>query len=124
MAFENPVSTFPGLEAAADLSTHQFKFVKVTANRRVNITGAGEQAIGVLQDDPDAAGKSAAVWGPGSTSKVVAGAAVTAGDKVMSDATGRAITATSTNFINGVAIEAAAGAGAVITVLLVPGGKL
>lgn len=52
---------------------------------------------------------------------VEAGAAVTRANKVMSDGSGRAITATSTNRPFGIALKAAANAGDWIPVLLTPG---
>lgn len=117
MAYEVPLHKPPVGLAAADLSTHQFKFVKVTGANAVNITTAGTDfAIGVLQNKP-VLGQACEVETQGTT-KVVAGAAVAAGVGVMSDATGRAITATATNKVQGIALEAAAGAGELITVLL------
>ena len=55
------------LEAAADLSTHQFKFVIGAAAvaggqlARVNVSGANGRAIGILQNKPNAAGLGAVV---------------------------------------------------------------
>ena len=50
------------LEAAADLSTHQFKFVIGAAAvaggqlARVNVSGANGRSIGVLQNKPNVGG--------------------------------------------------------------------
>jgi hypothetical protein len=58
-------------------------------------------------------------------SKVEAGAAVALGAEVMSDTTGRAITAATTgNAVVGRALQAAVGAGEWIDVLLTPGARL
>jgi len=123
MAYEVPLHKPPVGLAAADLSAHQFKFVKVTATNAVNICTAGTDfAIGVLQNKP-LSGVAAEVETQGTT-KVVAGAAVAAGMGVMPDASGRAVTATATNKVQGISLEAAAGAGEIITVLLRGGGTL
>jgi len=56
--------SIPGVTAAADLSTKQYHAVKLdsTARRVAAITNANaEQPIGILQDDPDAAGRTADV---------------------------------------------------------------
>jgi len=122
MAYENVSTTVPGAEAAADLSAHQFKLVKMTSTG-VNLCGAGEAALGVLQNKPDALAQAATVWGPGSTSKVVAGAAVAKGAKITSDATGRAVTAASGNYEAGQALDAASAAGNLITIFINPQGR-
>ena len=122
MAIENPVSTLPAVTAAADLSAQQFRFVKVTAAEQVNLAGAGEAVAGVLQNKPTS-GQAASVWGTGSTTKVVCGAAVTAGADVTPDANGDAVTAASGNYIAGKALDAGAGAGSIISVQLTQPGR-
>lgn len=105
--------------AAADLSTKQYYAVKLTAARAVNLASAGGEAIyGVLQNAPPS-GQAADVGFLGVT-KAVAGAAVSAGDYLMTDTSGRLITATSTNHRVGQAIEAAGAAGVIFTVMLGP----
>lgn len=68
MAVELPIlmKTF---EAAADLSTKQYYYVKLTSTfNRVNVcTAATDIPIGVLQNKPDAAGKAAEVMMVGIT---------------------------------------------------------
>jgi hypothetical protein len=120
VAYEIPGQQI-SLAAAADLSTHQFKFVNVDGNGRAALGGAGTRAVGVLQDKPNALGKVGTIMLSG-ISKVVAGAAVTVGADVMSDASGRAVTATATNRRLGVALATAGGAGEIIPVLLRPDG--
>ena len=122
MAFEIPGFNY-SLQASADLSAEQFTFMVADANGEAAQAGAGVDAIGVLQNDPAAQGEAANLQAFG-VSKVVAGAAVAAGAQVMSDATGRAITATATNNVVGVALEAAANADEIIAVLVSPGGQL
>lgn len=105
--------------AAVDLSAAQFKAVKITAARAVNLANTGGEAIyGILQNKPTA-GQAADVGFVG-VSKAVAGAAVNAGDYLMTDTSARMITATSTNHRVAQALEAASGAGQIITVMLGP----
>ncbi len=117
MAFEIPGFAF-SLEASADLSAAQHHCVDVDSNGRVAVvTGSGDDVAAILQNDPNALGNAAALMKTG-ISKVVAGAAVAAGALVMSNASGRAITATSGQVVFGRALEAAATGGEVIPVLL------
>ena len=133
MAYEIPVFDFT-LEAAADLSASQYRFVRVDANGRAALCGAGQPAVGVLQNKPSAAGQAAQVRALGIT-KVVAGGAISKGALVASDASGQAVAATVTtantttgaltgSHVAGIALEAAAGAGQVISVLLLPMGAV
>lgn len=110
------------LIAGADLSTHRNKFLKVTADYTVNIaTAAGDAVVGVQDDIPfNAAGAQVAIRF-GGTAEVMAGAAVAAGAKVMPDASGRAITATTGLDYHGIALEAATAVGDLIEVFLVKG---
>jgi hypothetical protein len=117
MAFQTPGFSF-SLPASADLSASQHHFVEVDANGRVTISNAaGESVLGVLQNDPDAIDVAAAIMTNG-ISKVVAGAAVTVGALVQTNASGRAIAALSADFVVGRALEAAGGNGEVIPVHL------
>lgn len=109
--------------AAADLSaaTSQYTIMRATSATQVNITTAATQApLGILQNRP-ASGQAAEVRvNSGATSKAIAGAAVTAGVEVMSDSTGRCITATTTNEVVGIALSSAANANELIDVLIRP----
>lgn len=123
MAYQVPLHSPPVGKAAADLSTHQFKFVKVTGADAINICTAGTDfAVGVLQNKP-LAGQPCECESYG-VSKVVAGAVVAAGVGVMPDSEGRAITATATNKVQGISLEAAGAAGERIAVLLRTQGTL
>jgi Uncharacterized conserved protein (DUF2190) len=115
VAYEQPGFKFT-LLAAGDLRTHQFKFVDVDATGRAALAGNGGRAVGVNQGKPNT-GEAVEIMHSG-ISKVVAGAAVAAGDEIQSDATGRAVTATTTNQRIGVALQAAGAAGVLISVLL------
>jgi hypothetical protein len=120
VAFETPILDFT-LLAAADLSASQFFFLAVNASGQAAIAGSGVATIGVLQNKP-ASGQAAQVRTEGIT-KCVAGAAVAAGALVMSDAAGKAITATSTNDASGVALTAAGALNDIITVKIATYGK-
>lgn len=107
------------MEAAGDLSVAgQFRFVEATTtDNEVDVVGsAGADAIGVLLNKPDAAGRDAEVAFAGRV-KVVAGGTVTAGDKVQSDASGEAITASTGDFVLGTCLVGGA-VGELIEMLL------
>lgn len=108
-----------GLQAGADLSAAQFRFVKAgaTAGQVVQASIAGEKVIGVLQNKPAAIGREAEIVALGET-KVVAGAAFAYGVELMPDNQGRAVLATATNYSGGIALEAAGAAGELVTILL------
>ena len=118
MANELAVFDIGNLVAAADLSDYQYYLVYVSAaNTVARRTTSGGDVLGVLQNKPEAAGRSAQVRHLGIT-QVVAGAVVAVGAKVMSDSSGRAITATATLKYFGTAIEASTAAGQRITVIM------
>lgn len=94
--------------AGADLSAAQYRFVELTSAGKVTQCNAqGELALGVLQNDPDADTRAAEV-AIGGVTKVTLGATVAANAKVMTDTTGRAITATATNHVLGLCIKGGA----------------
>ena len=108
----NPASALYGPNGSG-----QFLLVYISAARKVSLQATqGNQCYGVLQNSPDN-GQAADVGIIGIT-KVVVGAAVAAGAELMADTNGRAITQTSTNRKVGMALEAAAGANAIISMLL------
>jgi len=93
MAYEGILSNIPGLVAGADLSAAQFRFGKInTAGKVVQADTEGEYIDGVIQNKPDAADK-VCTFGCGGVSKIVCGDSVTAGDRLMGDADGKAKTA-------------------------------
>jgi len=108
-------------EAGSDLSSNQFQFVDVSADGQVDLSGDGAYAIGILQNEPAAAGRAAEVAINGKT-QVKCGGTVTAGGPVASDASGQAVDATSGDVILGEAMEAGA-SGEVITILFHPRGS-
>jgi hypothetical protein len=116
MAYEIPGFSYP-LPAAADYSASQFRFVNVSAAGKAVVAGAGGRVCGVRNNKPKADEATTIVQT--GISIVEAGAAVTAGDSVQSDASGRAITLAA-GIAQGIALETASAAGVFIAVLLVP----
>lgn len=108
------------MKAAADLSSYQYHFVYVSAARTVNVAGDNGAVYGILQNDPDAAGKPAEVMVYG-ISNVIAGDTVTYGNRLGSDASGHAIpVATDHDYSAAIARESGV-ANDIISVLLTPG---
>jgi hypothetical protein len=122
MAWEGALHFLPGLKAAADYSgaTAQFRFGTIDSSGNfVLATAAGQRGIvGVLQDTPASA--DPALVADSGVSKVRCGAAVTAGNKIITDATGQGIpaSAVSTNHIQGYALETVATAGELFACVL------
>ena len=113
------------LLAAADLSAKQFYAVKVDSNGKAALAGAGEHAIGVLQNKPTS-GNAATVRISGAT-KMVASAAIAAGAVVAATAAGKSVTATkaSTNTSDaGVAADALVGSNVLGVALTAAGADL
>jgi hypothetical protein len=81
------------LVAAADLSAKQYFAVKIDSNGQAALAGAGEPAVGILQNKPTA-GQSATVWTFGPRSKALAGGTIAAGALVAADSSGKFVTAT------------------------------
>lgn len=117
MATENLVSAIP-LPVAADYSsTGQYLFVGInSSSQAVVIAAQGADAIGVLQDNPGAAGLvgNVAIFG---MCKAKAGATITAGTKITSGADGRVETAATGDRELGWAVTGGAD-GEIITILL------
>lgn len=86
-----PINFSYGWPAAGDLSAKQYLFMEVTTGAVDAANAAGDFAVGVLTNKPAAAGREANVVMLGPT-KVVAGAAITAGALVTTTAAGKAIT--------------------------------
>lgn len=124
MAIENNLVTV-SLNANEDLSAAQYRFVSLINNSgeaRLRRANNSERVIGVLQNDPAAAGRAGTVAVAGIT-KVVAGAAITAGAPVVSDGAGRAIaTVSTTDFESGIALTTVSNAGEIVSILLTPYG--
>lgn len=121
MAYEENLHVLGSLTAAADLSGSQYCAVKVTGVNAVNITTAvSDFAVGILQNAP-VSGGPAQIAREGIT-KVKVGAGVTAGDRLTSDGSGRAIlTVTGGQRYFGIALETVTTANQLVSVLLVNG---
>ena len=118
MAFtESSISV--SLVAAADLRTHQFKFVTIGAAGTVALTADDGHADGVLMNAPNT-GEAATVTILGVT-KVKCGAAVTRGGDVSSGANGAAKNVGTNAAVLGTALETGAN-GRVISILFHPRG--
>jgi hypothetical protein len=117
--FEN-LQTIGSLNASADLSAKQYTLVKVSGvNTIASNVLATTLSIGILLNEPPS-GSPGTVAIAGVT-KAKCGAAVTAGDQLMSDTSGRVITATGSGaYVIGVALETSANADEIIRILLLP----
>lgn len=103
--------------AGADLSSLQYRFVKLSAADTVTVCGNGEVPIGILQNDPES-GEQANVMVMG-ISNLAVHAATSRNDKLGSQANGRGVAVTAdTNTYNAVALEAATAQDDEIKVLL------
>lgn len=108
--------------AGEDLSAAQFKFVTLEADGQIDLAdAAGERALGVLLNKPTA-GAAATVAMSGKV-MVEAGASVTAGDQLQTDAAGDAITAAAGDVVMGYALEDAVD-GQIFAMELIQGGNV
>jgi len=89
--------------AGEDLSARQFHCVKLNPSGQMILSGAGENALGILQDKP-ASGQVGAVCGLGK-SMAVLGAIVTPGQNLTPDADGKLVPATGSDAVVAVAAE-------------------
>jgi hypothetical protein len=102
MAWEQPLECI-SLIVAATFAAKQYYAVKVDSAGKAAVCGAGENGIGIMQDNP-AADEVGNVMTLG-VSKAVYGDTVTAGNNLSSDASGKLIPTTSTNAVIAVALE-------------------
>ena len=107
------------LPAAADLRTHQYKFVEVTSTGAVGLVADDGHADGVLLNDPNTG--EAAVVGIAGVLKVKCGAVVTRGANVASGANGAAKNTDTGAAVNGTALETGAN-GRIISIIFHPRG--
>lgn len=118
MAYElgNQAVSIP---ASGDLSAKQFFFGTINASGQVAVTGAGLAADGVIADKPAAAGRPTAMYTqPGQIVRVMCGAAVSNGDLLEADASGKAKTQAAGKIL-AKALAAGSGDGIVIPALLI-----
>ena len=105
--------------ASGDLSAKQFFFGTINASGQVAVTGAGVAADGVIADKPAAAGRPCAMYTqPGQIVRVMCGAAVSNGDLLEADASGKAKTQAAGKILAR-ALAAGSGDGAIVPALLI-----
>lgn len=118
MAYENKGKCIT-VEAGSDLSASQYCFVDVNSSGQLALPSDGAAAIGVLQNDPAAAGRAGSVLTSGITKIKVAGV-LTAGDDVSSDNAGRATTPATGDRVLGRVLESSTGANQIVAMLFQP----
>jgi len=106
------------LPVTADLSASQYCWVKDSSGSAA-LCGAGQQALGILQNDPAASGRPGSI-AIGGYSKSVSAGSISAGAYIASDANGKSVTVASGDFAIGIAVDAAS-ANDVFTVQVMPG---
>lgn len=117
MASQQNTQTIGGLAASADLSDKQYHFVEISGVRTVASCNAiTDVALGVLQNDPISGGP--AVVAINGTTKIVAGGAITAGQRIAPKADGRAQTCVTTQYPRAVALETSTTDGQIIECVL------
>ena len=111
-AFEEALRPITGLLANAALwsdggTSYHHRFVYLADDFKVAVATSGLMPIGVLMNKPTS-GAAAVVAGVGSVVKLKTAAAVLIGAKLMPDTgnTGKAITATSGNYVGAIALTA------------------
>jgi hypothetical protein len=120
-------TTIITLPAAADLSARQYHFVIVDGNGQAALSAADQNAIGILQNKPDAQGRAASVLISGASKLVCggAGSGTRAGYNIGTDANGRGVEKSSASDPTlGIVLETATNAGEIATVVFSPNGVL
>lgn len=110
---DGPFLAFP---TNGDLSTKQKLAVVLNATGTLDVAGANVRCLGILIDDPKS-GKTGTVQ-TRDVAKVLAGAAITQGAFVTSDASGRAVTATTGQIAWGQALQSVTAANQIVAVRL------
>lgn len=91
------------LPANADLSASQYCAVDVNSSGNAVVAGAGGGIVGVLQNNPAAAGRASEIQ-MGGVTPMKMGGTVAKGDYVKADASGRAVTASGADIAAGTVI--------------------
>ena len=118
MAYEVTIHAI-SVPASGDLSAKQFYFGTINASGQVAVTGAAAYADGVIGDKPAAADRPCSLYTtPGQVVKVMCGAAVSNGDLLEADASGKAVTRAAGKIL-AKALAAGSGDGAIIPALLI-----
>lgn len=101
------------------------RFLNLNSDAQVAYTGAGEDADYISLGTAERTGEPLQGSMPiGSINKIESGAAIAKGDKITSDATGRAVTATTGDIVLGKAVTASGAAGEVIGATFSPRGEV
>lgn len=109
--------------AGEDLSSKQYYLVKLSGTNEVSLAGAAENVCGILYNKPTADQQAAVLTANGVKAPAIAGASVSAGDLLESDAYGRVVPFTydadgaTETYMVGRAVTAAGAANEYITVL-------
>ena len=108
MALQEGVRSM-SLPAAEDLSASQFCFMNIDAAGRIALPSANGDAVGVLQDKPDAIDRAGEVGMLEASLrlKVIAAGTITAGNKIKTDAAGKALVATTGTHVLATALKSA-----------------
>lgn len=94
------------LVAGADFSTNRFKAVKINSTGLMVLAGAGENAVGILQDTPEI-NQAACVMALG-ISDAVYGGTIQAGQNLTADSSGRVVVAGGSDAVIGTALKGGA----------------
>lgn len=124
MSAESNLQTIGDLAAAADLSTHLYRGVRVSGVRVVNkVTASTQRPLGILQNKP-IAGEGATVAFGGQSKAILGTGGATAGQELMFDANGALVVAATTgNIVAAIATETGVAA-EIISVMVVLGGRI
>lgn len=111
--------------AASDLSLYQYSPVKLAAGTaggprcRIDLAGAGERAIGILQTDPTAQKGGTVMLSGVSRCKVDGTTPIAVGDKLIAGTAGLSVkSSTDKDHVFGIALEASSASGDIIDVLI------
>lgn len=107
--------------ASEDLTRYRFVKMGAAANTLDAVDAVTDVALGVVVEDVDQSEADAvSVWllNEGGILPVEAAAAIALGAKIAPSANGRAQTGVATQYVRGIALEAASGAGHVIPMLV------
>lgn len=116
MAYEIPGFTFT-LVAGADLSSSQYKFVKLNASgQAVAIAATTDMPVGVLQNTPKS-GEAASIMGMGIT-KLQGDVDLAKGAAIQTSADGQAAASATGGFMVGQVLEDNSAAGGLATVFI------
>lgn len=89
--FTERVKNSVSVNASADLSANQYLFHKVDSSSNLELAGAADRALGILQNKPDALGVPAEVAIAGDISLLKIAGTIAAGADIESDAAGKGV---------------------------------